>query len=187
MNAEQRRTRLLSILQEKDEYLNATRLSQQLGVSRQIIVSDVAILRERGWDIISTPRGYLLDAHSDWGYCGTVACRHDEAGVRKEFYIVVDNGGTVIDISVEHPIYGQITAQLDIRSRYDADLFIERCHEEKAALLSSLTDGLHLHRIGTARREDFLRIRAALEEAGILAAGGEEVRQDFPGAPAFAP
>ncbi|MBR2784084.1 MAG: HTH domain-containing protein [Firmicutes bacterium] len=93
MNAEQRRTRLLSILQEKDEYLNATRLSQQLGVSRQIIVSDVAILRERGWDIISTPRGYLLDAHSDWGYCGTVACRHDDAGVRKEFYIVVDNGG----------------------------------------------------------------------------------------------
>ena len=102
-----------------------------------------------------------------------MACRHDGEGVRKEFYIIVDNGGSVIDISVEHPIYGQLTARLDIRSRYDADLFIERCREEKAALLSSLTDGLHLHRIGVQRREDFLRIRAQLKEAGILAAESE--------------
>ena len=173
MHADERRTKLLEILQDKNEYQNATRLAQELGVSRQIIVSDVAILRERGWDIISTPRGYLLDERSDWGYSGTVACRHDGEGVRKEFYIVVDNGGAVIDISVEHPIYGQITARLDIRSRYDADLFIDRCREEKAVLLSALTDGLHLHRIGVQRREDFLRIRAALKEAGILAAETE--------------
>ena len=173
MHADERRTKLLEILQDKNEYQNATRLAQELGVSRQIIVSDVAILRERGWDIISTPRGYLLDERSDWGYSGTVACRHDGEGVRKEFYIVVDNGGAVIDISVEHPIYGQITARLDIRSRYDADLFIDRCREEKAVLLSALTDGLHLHRIGVQRREDFLRIRAALKEAGILAAEAE--------------
>lgn len=169
MHAEERRTRLLEMLQDRDEYQNAAGLAGQLGVSRQIIVSDVAILRERGWDIISTPRGYLLDDRSDWGYSGTVACRHDGEGVRKEFYIIVDNGGAVIDISVEHPIYGQITARLDIRSRYDADLFIERCREEKAVLLSSLTDGLHLHRVGVPRREDFLRIRSQLKEAGILA------------------
>lgn len=169
MHAEERRTKLLEMLQDRDEYQNAAGLAKQLNVSRQIIVSDVAILRERGWDIISTPRGYLLDDRSDWGYSGTVACRHDGEGVRKEFYIIVDNGGAVIDISVEHPIYGQITARLDIRSRYDADLFIERCREEKAALLSSLTDGLHLHRVGVQRREDFLRIRAELKEAGILA------------------
>ncbi|MBO7667921.1 MAG: transcription repressor NadR [Firmicutes bacterium] len=173
MHAEERRTKLLEILQNRDEYQNATRLANQLGVSRQVIVSDVAILRERGWDVISTPRGYLLDDRSDWGYSGTVACRHDGEGVRREFYIIVDNGGSVIDISVEHPIYGQLTARLDIRSRYDADLFIERCREEKAALLSSLTDGLHLHRIGVQRREDFLRIRAQLKEAGILAAESE--------------
>lgn len=173
MHAEERRTRLLEILQDKDEYQNAAGLAKQLNVSRQIIVSDVAILRERGWDIISTPRGYLLDEHSDWGYSGTVACRHDGEGVRKEFYIIVDNGGAVIDISVEHPIYGQITARLDIRSRYEADLFIERCREEKAALLSSLTDGLHLHRVGVPRREDFLRIRSQLKEAGILADSAE--------------
>lgn len=173
MHAEERRTKLLEMLQDRDEYQNAAGLAGQLGVSRQIIVSDVAILRERGWDIISTPRGYLLDDRSDWGYSGTVACRHDGEGVRREFYIIVDNGGSVIDISVEHPIYGQITARLDIRSRYDADLFIERCREEKAALLSSLTDGLHLHRIGVPRREDFLRIRSQLKEAGILADSAE--------------
>ncbi|MBR5429229.1 MAG: transcription repressor NadR [Firmicutes bacterium] len=168
MNAEQRRRRLLEILQEKSEYLNSTRLSAQLGVSRQIIVSDVAILRERGWNIISTPRGYLLDERADWGYCGTVVCRHDGEGVRQEFYIVVDNGGTVIDIAVEHPIYGQITAALDIRSRYDADLFIDRCRQSQAVLLSSLTDGVHLHRIGVHHKEDFLRIRDALQQAGLL-------------------
>lgn len=169
MNADQRRAKLLEILQGKEEYLNSTRLSQQLGVSRQIIVSDVAILRERGWDIISTPRGYLLDERADWGYTGAVVCRHDEDGVQREFYIVVDNGGAVIDIAVEHPIYGQLTAALDIRSRYDADLFLARCREEKAVLLSALTDGVHLHHIGVQRKEDFLRIRAALGEAGLLA------------------
>lgn len=173
MNAEQRRARLLELLQNKDEYQNAAGLARALGVSRQIIVSDVAILRERGWDIISTPRGYLLDDRAEWGYTGAVACRHDGEGVKKEFYIIVDNGGAVIDISVEHPIYGQLTARLDIRSRYDADLFIARCREEKAVLLSSLTDGLHLHRIGVQRREDFLRIRAALKDAGLLAAETE--------------
>ena len=169
MHADERRTRLLEILQDKNEYQNAASLAAQLGVSRQIIVSDVAILRERGWDIISTPRGYLLDEKEDWGYCGAVVCRHDEEGVRQEFYIVVDNGGTVVDIAVEHPIYGQLTARLDIRSRYDADLFIDRCREEKAVLLSALTDGVHLHHIGVQRKEDFLRIRAALGRAGLLA------------------
>ena len=85
MHAEERHTKLLEMLQDRDEYPNAAGLAGQLGVSRQIIVSDVAIRRERGWDIISTPRGYLLDDRVDWGYSGTVACRHDGEGVRKEF------------------------------------------------------------------------------------------------------
>lgn len=169
MNAEERRCRLLEILQEKDEYLNAAGLAAQLGVSRQIIVSDVAILRERGHEIISTPRGYLLDDRTGWGYVGVVACRHGAEGVQQEFYLVVDNGGTVVDLVVEHPIYGQLSARLDIRSRFDADLFIDRCREQQASLLSSLTDGYHLHHIGVQRREDFLRIRQALGNAGLLA------------------
>ena len=169
MNAEQRRQQLLSLLQANEEYLNATRLSQQLGVSRQVIVSDVAILRERGHDIVATPRGYLIDRRGEWGYVGVASCHHGPEGVEKEFYLIVDNGGAVIDITVEHPIYGQLSARLDIRSRFDADLFLHRCREEQAVLLSALTGGFHLHRVGVAAREDYLRIEKALAQAGILA------------------
>ncbi len=60
MNGRERRDELLRRVRTEENPVTGTDLAQALGVSRQIIVQDVAVLRAAGEDIISTPRGYML-------------------------------------------------------------------------------------------------------------------------------
>jgi transcriptional regulator of NAD metabolism len=147
--------------------VTAAQLAAQLGVSRQIIVSDVAILRERGSDITATSRGYVLGAGRAFGYVDQITCRHGPEGILSEFDIIVDNGGTVLDISIAHPVYGIITAEVYIRSRRDARAFVEEMQKSNGRPLSALTEGAHLHTIGCNSREEFLAIIRELRAAGI--------------------
>ena len=168
MTGNQRRQEILKCLQENKEYQNATQFAKKFGVSRQIIVSDIAILRAQGNEILSTPRGYLMGGQEKNGILRAVACHHGKEQIQEEFYTIVDNGGTVVDVIVEHPVYGQISAALDIRSRYDADLFIQKMSVEENQPLSALTKGIHVHTIATRTEEDFLRIYHALQAEHIL-------------------
>lgn len=169
MNSEERRSRIVSMLEGRMEYLNASQMAEKLGVSRQIIVSDIALLRAQGHNILSTPRGYLLEKQEPFGYTGIVLCQHGKEEIREEFYRVVDNGGSILDVSIDHPIYGLLSASLNIRSRYDANLFLEQITDCSAKPLSALTEGFHTHRIRTENAADFQRIAASLRELGILA------------------
>jgi transcriptional regulator of NAD metabolism len=143
-------------------------LAEQLGVSRQIVVGDVALLRAGGFAIDATPRGYRVRGAAQ-GYTGMLACAHStEDALRQELYLVVDNGGTVEDVAVENPLYGELRATLHITSRYDADIFLRRAASQPQGLLSRMTGGVHLHTILCESPEAFARIRAALDAAGIL-------------------
>ena len=93
-------------------------------MTRQIIVSDIALLRANGQPIAAERRGYFLK--KEGGVFKTVICRHDADGLTDEFYAVVDNGGKVLNVIVEHPLYGQISAELNIASRFDADEFAKK-------------------------------------------------------------
>lgn len=168
MTSEERRSQIITMLEGRLEYLNASRMAEKLGVSRQIIVSDIALLRAQGQNILSTPRGYLLETREPSGYTGIILCRHGKDEIRDEFYRVVDNGGTVLDVSIDHPIYGLLSASLNIRSRYDANLFLEQISASTTKPLSALTEGFHTHRIQTESAEDFRRIENSLRELGIL-------------------
>lgn len=169
MNAEQRRSEIAALLSISKTALSATAIAARFGVSRQIIVGDVAILRAAGVRIAATPRGYCLErADASGGILRTVVCRHRTEQICSEFYAVVDNGGTVCDVTVEHPIYGQLSAQLQIASRWDADEFVKKVAETGASPLSRLTDGVHLHTIRCADEAAFDRISAALQKLGIL-------------------
>lgn len=152
--------------------ITASSLAAELSVSRQVIVGDVAILRAAGCDIIATSRGYVMNAGesaSAFPYTGIIACRHSAEQIKEELYTIVDFGGTIIDVSIEHAIYGELCAKMGISSRYDVDMFIQKVDEEKnSAPISSLTGGLHLHRIGCADEEIFVRIKDELEQKGIL-------------------
>ncbi len=169
---EERRELILRAL-EDGARVTATQLASELGVSRQIIVSDVAILRERGSDITATSRGYVLGGGRAFGYVDQIACRHGPDDILTEFDIIVDNGGTVLDISIEHPVYGIITAEVYIRSRRDARAFVEKMEKSKGRPLSALTEGAHLHTVGCESRAEFEMMIGALCAAGI--AGTEEI------------
>ncbi len=166
---------ILSALKEAHpSTLSATTLASRLNVSRQVIVGDIALLRARGHNITATPRGYVYFEEkniTDFPYQGLIACIHSDEMLIKELYTVVDFGGTVIDVTVEHSLYGQISAPLDIGSRHQANLFVNRLREEKALPLSTLTDGIHLHKVGCKDKETFQLIKEALEKEGILFEG----------------
>ena len=167
MNAAERRGRILEYLRSSDGPLAAAALAQKLSVSRQIIVGDVALLRAGGEEVTATPRGYVLDGPRP-GIVRTVACVHSGADMERELTLVVDQGCTVENVIVEHPVYGQITGPLELSSRYDVSEFIRKVEECGAQPLSALTDGVHLHTLRCPAEDAFRRARAARDQAGFL-------------------
>ena len=170
MTAQERREAIQQLLSAAGRPLSASALAEQLGVSRQIVVGDVALLRAGGFAIDATPRGYRVqDRARAAGYTGMLACQHStEKELRTELYTVVDNGGTVEDVAVENPLYGELRATLHIASRYDADVFLQRAAAQPEGLLSRMTGGVHLHTILCESEEAFARIGKALDAAGLL-------------------
>lgn len=167
MEAASRRQAILDRLRTADRPVNASALAAGLNVSRQIIVGDIALLRAGGAEISATPRGYVLPRATD-GITRTIACRHALAQTGQELDILVDNGCTVLDVIVEHPVYGQLTGQLQISSRYDVEQFLARIRDSEAAPLSMLTGGLHLHTLCCPNEDAYTRACAALKAAGLL-------------------
>ena len=163
MKAEERRQIIAQTL-TADKAISATALAGKFSVSRQIIVGDIALLRAAGMDIVATPRGYKLGESS--GLLRTVATIHTKEQVEQELLTIVDNGCTVIDVTVEHPVYGQLTGPLQIASRYEVGQFIERC--KNAEPLSRLTDGIHLHTLLCPDEAAFERTKSALRALGVL-------------------
>lgn len=167
MNTQERRRAILNVLEQGKTPISATALAGRFGVSRQVIVGDVALLRAEGTPLIATPRGYVLDKGTN-GVTHVLYCRHGEDGMETELNAIVDQGCTVVDVIVEHPIYGQISAPLQLRSRYDVQQFVCRVREVEAAPLSLLTEGAHLHTISCPDEDAWQRVRVALKELGIL-------------------
>lgn len=167
MEAASRRQAILDRLRTADRPVSASALAAGLNVSRQIIVGDIALLRAGGAEISATPRGYVLPRATD-GITRTIACRHTLAQIGQELDILVDNGCTVLDVIVEHPVYGQLTGQLQISSRYDVEQFLARIRDSDAAPLSMLTGGLHLHTLCCPNEDAYTRACAALKAAGLL-------------------
>ena len=167
MKADERREAILSQLKGSAAPVSAENLTKKLGVSRQVIVGDVALLRAFGNDISATPRGYVLER--DMGMIvRTLACYHSGEDMERELDIMVDNGCIVKDVIVEHPIYGQLTGSLELKSRYDVKQFISRSLRCEAQPLSALTDGIHLHTLLCPDEEALLRVISELKEAGLL-------------------
>ncbi|MBQ9459892.1 MAG: transcription repressor NadR [Oscillospiraceae bacterium] len=167
MRAEQRRAAILKALENAPGAVSASTLAEQFGVSRQVVVGDVALLRALGTDILATPRGYELRG-ADEGIVRRVACRHTDAEMERELNAIVDQGCTVADVIVEHPLYGQLTGSLQLKSRYDVGEFLSRCARADARPLSDLTEGIHLHTLVCPDETAYERVRASLHDLGFL-------------------
>ncbi len=170
MDAAQRRQGILEILKQSAQPVSASTIANRFAVSRQIIVGDIALLRASNIAISATPRGYILNDNngSTDDIVRTIACRHSRDNLAEELYTIVDNGCGLIDVIVEHAVYGQISGQLHIFSRYDADCFLKKLAKDHASPLCDLTGGVHLHTISCQSEEAYERVLSQLDEKGIL-------------------
>ena len=166
MTAEKRKELIMQQLHGTDQPISAAALAKLCGVSRQVVVGDIALLRAGGTDIAATPRGYVL-TREDSGILCRVACCHAGTDMERELNIMVDQGCTVLDVIVEHPIYGQLTGPLQLSSRYDVSQFVARCTRP----LSALTEGIHLHTLSCPDAAAFDRVCRILKEMDILLEG----------------
>ncbi|MFQ9053326.1 MAG: transcription repressor NadR [Oscillospiraceae bacterium] len=167
MTAEQRRSRISARLHESHQPISATALARELGVSRQIIVGDVALLRAAGQAITATARGYVIPDAGRRAYRARWPAATTAPAPGTKLNAMVDCGCTVVDVIVDHPVYGQLSAPLHLRSRLDVEQFMARM--EGAAPLSQLTDGIHLHSLSCPDEASYEHLKARLRELGFLA------------------
>jgi transcriptional regulator of NAD metabolism len=165
----ERRRKLTQWMRAQPGPVHGDDLARQFRVSRQCLVQDVAVLRAAGVEILSTPQGYRLPVQGKPpAHRATLACRHTPEQTEQELNILVDHGVRVLDVVVEHPLYGELRGSLTIESRADVQDFLRRWRQTKASLLSSLTRGVHLHTVEASRPKNIAQAKARLLEAGIL-------------------
>lgn len=168
MDGTQRRNAIVEQLKQAEIPLSATKLAAQFGVSRQIIVGDVALLRASSVKIIATSRGYKMEKNDQRRLTSQVVVQHSPEQTRLELETIVQHGGEIIDVIVEHEIYGELVGGLHIRTTQDIDEFMKLYQPEETLLLSTLTKGIHIHTIAYDTKETLVAIKAALKAVGIL-------------------
>lgn len=175
LDGEQRRQAILSELSGSSLPISGTELARRLGVSRQVIVQDVALLRATNKNILSTNKGYILfEPRLEPENCRRTLCvRHATEQVLDEFYTVVDLGGKILDVVVEHDLYGQIAVDLIIASRQDAEEFFRKMQESRVKPLKELTEDVHYHTIVAKDAAAMERIENALLKKGYLILASE--------------
>ncbi len=170
MEGEKRRENILSILRASNEAISGTSLAKKMKVSRQVIVQDIALLRATDKNILSTNKGYVL--YSDIlkkAYVRKVfKVKHDDASILDELYTIVDPGGSLLNVIVEHPIYGEIFVDLVIQNRSDAIHFVEDIKKYNTKPLTYLTDGIHLHTVEAKNATILEEIEDNLRKKGYL-------------------
>ena len=167
MKGKERRENIIQDLAGAASAVSAGTLASRYGVSRQVIVQDIALLRANGENIQSTPKGYLLLRSAQKSR--VFKSFHSDEATEEELTSIVDLGGCVEDVFIYHRAYGVIRATLNIRSRLDIRRFLKNVSEGKSTFLKNTTSGYHYHTV-TAENEEILDlIQESLKERGFLA------------------
>jgi transcriptional regulator of NAD metabolism len=165
---EQRRQELMRILRTAHEPILASELARQFGVSRQVVVQDTVLLRAAGADIVATSRGYLLRNPAPDAQREVLHVHHDRAAIEDEMNVLVDLGIRILDVAVDHPVYGRLRADLHIASRQDVREYVEQLEKTGSAPLSALTGGKHKLTVVAPRPDLLDRAREELRHRGYL-------------------
>lgn len=168
MNSKERRKYIEDILRKTNMPQKGHVLSEELGVTRQVIVKDIAILRAEGKKIIATPEGYLMPSEEKNLIKKIMAFSHKADDIEDELKTIVKFGGVVEDVIIEHSVYGEIKGMLMIKTFYDVENFIKKINEHKAEPLLILTGGIHLHTISAENDEIMNNITKELKNKMYL-------------------
>ena len=179
MDGKTRRQQIIKELRQSQEPLSGNRLASKMGVSRQVIVQDVALLRANGCEIFSASRGYLLHAKNDASRIFKVL--HSDEEVEEELTMIVDLGGRIQDVFVYHKVYGVVRADMNIRSRKDIRTFMEGIISGNSSLLKNVTSGYHYHTVFADDEQSLDVIQESLQNRGFLARLQDYEPVDFRG------
>ena len=169
MKAADRRKAIVNLLLSSSEAVSGGKLSEEFGVSRQIIVQDITVLKGSGYDILSTHNGYIIQKSPLKERVFKVY--HTTEETEDELNTIVNLGGTVVDVFVWHKVYGKMTAPLNIFSALHIKQFIEGVRSGKSTELMNITGGYHYHTVRADSEEILDRIQKKLEERGYIAQG----------------
>lgn len=167
MKAVERRKAIAKLLLSSTEAVSGGKLSEEFGVSRQIIVQDITVLKGSGYAILSTHNGYIIQRSPLKER--VFKLHHTTEQTEDELNAIVDLGGTVVDVFVWHKVYGKMAAPLNIFSPLHVKQFIEGIRAGKSSELMNITGGYHYHTI-RAESEDVLdKINEVLSRKGYIA------------------
>ncbi len=166
MTGADRRKRILSLMREAGQPLSGVTLGKETGVSRQVVVQDIALLRTEGYPIISTTRGYYLDQPKQ--AVRLVKVYHTNEQMEDELSTIVNLGGSVLDVIINHRRYGKLTAPLQIKCQRDIRRLVQDMQSGKSSPLMNVTSGYHFHHIAAEKEEILDEISDELDRKGYM-------------------
>lgn len=166
LKGEERRNKIIEILSSQAEPVSGGDLAAELGVSRQVIVTDIALLRTKFPNLVGTVNGYVMS--NSYVNRRIFKVIHNDEQTEEELTGIVDLGGTVLDVFVEHKVYGTIRAPLDISSRRDVSNFLKDLKSGVSTLLKNVTHGYHYHTVEAHSPQIIDEIEEMLKSKGFL-------------------
>lgn len=165
MPGEKRRQSLYNLLCQSSEPISGTQLAKEFNVSRQVIVQDIALLRAKYEGIEASNKGYIIHKPS---FSRIFHVYHLQNSTREELNTIVDLGGCVENVAVDHLAYGSIEVKLHLCSRRDVQDFLQNMKDNNCKLLTDLTQGHHRHLVSASSLEVLDAIEVALKNMNIL-------------------
>ncbi|MGN1350391.1 MAG: 3H domain-containing protein [Anaerovoracaceae bacterium] len=167
MTGKERRENILKSISESSSPLSASKIADMFGVSRQVVVQDIALIRAAGHEILSTNRGYILQNPVPLT-SRVFKVSHTEEELEDELTVIVDLGGNILDVVVNHKLYGRMQAPLNISSRRNITSFMNNMKSGKSTPLMRITSNYHYHTVEADSEETLDLIEQALRERGYL-------------------
>ena len=167
MTGADRRSAIVEQIRNSSAPVSGRALAAAFDVSRQVIVQDIALLRTR-YPILATAQGYLLYEPAGKKYVRAFLVRHTKDQIRDELMTIVSLGGLVLDVAVEHDVYGQLRADLNLATPKDVELFCERLAHSRSGPLFPISDGIHLHTVEASSEHALDQIENILLKKGYL-------------------
>lgn len=169
MTGTERRDMIVERIRSSTAPVSGGSLAELCQVSRQVIVQDIALIRAAGYDILSTHRGYILNVPHAVNRIFKV--RHTDERMEEELCLIVDLGGCVVNVMVNHRVYGRMTAELGIRSRRNVMEFLQDIRNGKSSPLKNITSDYHYHLVEADSEKTLDMIEEMLREKGFLIEG----------------
>ena len=150
MTGSDRRQEILKNIKESDRPVSGSKLAKDYDVSRQVIVQDIALLEGQ----TCAERVFKV--------------RHTDEQLETELCTIVDLGGQVKNVMVNHKVYGHIEAELGITSRRKVKEFLADIESGKSTPLKNITSDYHYHTVTADSEETLGLIEEELRKLGFL-------------------